>query len=98
MRLSENAPLLFDKLTALSKAEGLRLSAFGGLPLSPALLNSRYARRRSRFDRQVIAAYFYVRHIPRDFVPQQWRWDGHFPSAPRESAFREPQPKTLQVR
>jgi len=29
----------------------------------------------------VTAAYFYVRFIPRDFVPQQGLRDGHFPSA-----------------
>jgi hypothetical protein len=45
MRLSENAHLPFGRLTALSQVEGLRY------PSPPALLNSRYASRRSRFNR-----------------------------------------------
>jgi hypothetical protein len=47
MRLPENAHLPAE--TAGSKE--LRLSASGGLASSPALLNSRHARRRSRFNR-----------------------------------------------
>jgi hypothetical protein len=36
---------------------------------------------------QVIAAYFYGRLIPRDFVPQQRLRDGHFPSASKKWVF-----------
>jgi hypothetical protein len=35
----------------------------------------------------VTAAYFYVRFIPRDFVPQQTLRDGHFPTASEETGF-----------
>jgi hypothetical protein len=37
----------------------------------------------------VTAAYFYVRFIPRDFVPQQSLRDGHFPSASEVDSFRQ---------
>jgi hypothetical protein len=37
----------------------------------------------------VTATYFYVRLIPRDFVPQQSLRDEHFPSASEKPVFRQ---------
>jgi hypothetical protein len=78
-RLSENAHLPFDvpfdRLTVLSKVEGLTaLSKAEGLRYPhPSSLQrtSMYASRRYRS----------LAVIPRDFVPQQSLRDGHFPSA-----------------